>query len=70
MTSVTAGGAAAKAGIVIGDVIIDLAGEPITSVAALQSVLVARKPGDRIEARLPRNGTESTIPVTLGSLTS
>ncbi len=67
--SVAATGPAAKAGIMAGDVITDLAGQPITSVAALQSVLAAYKP-DRVQARLSRNGTESTVLVTLGSLTS
>ena len=68
--SVTPGGAAAKAGIQPGDIIVDLAGQPTASVAALQSVLAAYKPGDRVPARLSRNGAESTVLVTLGSLTS
>jgi putative serine protease PepD len=68
--SVSPGGAAAKAGIQAGDVIVDLAGQPTPSVAALQSILAAHKPGDRVPARLSRNGTESTVLVTLGSLTS
>jgi putative serine protease PepD len=63
---VTPGGAAAQAG----DIITDLAGQPVPSVAALQSVLAAHKPGDRVQARVSRNGTESTVTVTLGSLTS
>jgi putative serine protease PepD len=70
VVSVTPGGAAAKAGIQPGDIIAALAGQPTASVAALQSVLTAHKPGDRIPARLSRNGTESTVQVTLGSLTS
>jgi S1-C subfamily serine protease len=68
--ALTPGGAAAKAGIQAGDIIVDLAGQPVTSVAALQSVLAAHKPGDQVRARVLRNGTESTVPVTLGSLTS
>jgi len=70
VASVTPGGAAARAGIQPGDIILDLAGQPTASVAALQSVLAAHKPGDRIPARLSRNGAESTVQVTLGSLTS
>ena len=70
VVSVTPGGAAAKAGIQPGDIIVDLAGQPTASVAALQSVLAARKPGDRIPARLSRSGAESTVQVTLGNLTS
>ncbi len=70
VVSVTPGGAAAKAGIQAGDVITALAGQPVPSVAALQSVLATHKPGDRVPARLSRNGTESTVQVTLGSITS
>jgi putative serine protease PepD len=43
------GGAAAKAGIQPGDIIVDLAGQPVPSVAALQSVLAAHKPGDQVQ---------------------
>jgi putative serine protease PepD len=68
--ALTPGGAAAKAGIQVGDIIVDLAGQPVTSAAALQSVLAAYKPGDQVRARVLRNGTESTVSVTLGSLTS
>lgn len=70
VVSVAAGGPAAKAGIMADDVIIDLAGQPITSIAALQSVLAAHKPGDRVRARLSRNGSELTVLVILGSLSS
>jgi len=70
VVSVTAGSTAARAGIIAGDIIVELAGQPTTSVAALQSVLAAHKPGDRVQARLSRNGTEVTVLVTLGSLTS
>jgi S1-C subfamily serine protease len=70
IVGVTPGGAAANAGIAAGDIITALGGQPTASVAALQSVLAAHKPGDRVQARLSRNGTESTVLVTLGSLTS
>jgi S1-C subfamily serine protease len=67
---VTPGGGAAGAGIQPGDIITALAGQPTTSLAALQSVLAAHKPGDHVQARLSRDGTVSTMTVTLGSLTS
>ncbi|TVZ06586.1 hypothetical protein EAS64_04125 [Trebonia kvetii] len=38
--------------------------------AALQSVLAAHKPGDRVQAQLTRDGTETTVTVILGTLTS
>ena len=70
IVSVMPGGAAATAGIQPGDIILDLADQPVSSLAALQSVLAAHKPGDRVQARVSRNGTESTVQLTLGSLTS
>jgi putative serine protease PepD len=70
VAAVTAGGAAASAGIIPGDIITALDGQPTTSLAALQSVLAAHKPGDRVQARLSRDGAVSTMTVTLGSLTS
>ncbi|HET9969711.1 MAG TPA: trypsin-like peptidase domain-containing protein [Streptosporangiaceae bacterium] len=70
IAGVTPGGAAAKAGIQPGDIITGLAGQPVPSVAVLQSVLAAHKPGDRVPARISRDGTESTVVITLGSLTS
>ena len=69
VAAVTRGGAAATAGILAGDIIVSLAGQPIASVAALQSFLAAHKPGDRVPARISRGGAQSTITVTLGSLT-
>ena len=70
IVSVTPGGGAARAGIQPGDIITALAGQPTTSLAALQSVLAARKPGDRVQAHLSRDGVVSTVTITLGSLTS
>ena len=70
VVAVTPGGAAAKAGITAGDIITTLAGQPTTSLAALQSVLAAHKPGDRVQARLSRDGAASAVTATLGSLTS
>jgi putative serine protease PepD len=70
VVAVTPGGAAARAGIAVGDIITALVGQPTTSLAALQSVLAAHKPGDRVQARISRDGTTSTVTVTLGTLTS
>jgi putative serine protease PepD len=70
VVAVTAGGAAARAGITAGDIITALAGQSVASLAALQSILAAHKPGDRVQAHVSRDGTASTVTVTLGSLTS
>jgi S1-C subfamily serine protease len=47
-----------------------LAGQPTASLAAPQSVLAVRKPGDRVQASISRDGTSVTVTVTLGALTS
>ena len=70
VAAVTPGGAAAKAGIQAGDIIVSVAGQPTGSITALQSVLATQKPDDRVPVRISRNGTQSTVTVTLGSLTS
>jgi putative serine protease PepD len=70
VVATTAGGGAARAGIRAGDIITALDSQPTASLAALQSVLAAHKPGDRVQARLSRDGTAATVTVTLGSLTS
>jgi putative serine protease PepD len=67
---VNPGGAAAKAGIRPGDIILSVAGQPTDSITALQAVLAAHKPGDRVPVRISRDGKELTVQVTLGSLTS
>jgi S1-C subfamily serine protease len=46
-----------------GDIVTALAGQPVTSLAALQSVLAAHKPGDRVQARVSRGGTGATAAV-------
>jgi putative serine protease PepD len=70
VVAVTPGGAAAEAGIMAGDIIVSVAGQPTGSLTALQSVLAAAKPGDKVPVRVSRDGTQSTVTVTLGSLTS
>jgi S1-C subfamily serine protease len=42
----------------------------VASFAALQAVLAEHKPGDRVRARVHRNGADITVLVTLGSLAS
>jgi putative serine protease PepD len=70
VVAVTPGGAAAKAGLQPGDIITALGGQPTSSLAVLQSVLAAHKPGDRVQVGLSRDGTTSAVTATLGSLTS
>jgi putative serine protease PepD len=69
VVSVMKGGPAAQAGIRAGDVIHAVNGQPTNSVTELQSVLAGLRPGDQVRVRLSRNGTQSTVTATLGTLT-
>ena len=69
VVSVMKGGPADQAGIRAGDVIHAVNGQPTNSVTELQSVLAGLKPGDQVRVRLSRNGTQSTVTATLGTLT-
>jgi putative serine protease PepD len=66
---VTTGGAAAKAGLKQGDIIISLNGKPTPTAAALQAVLVTLKPGQQAQVvvRTP-DGQQATKTITLGQL--
>jgi putative serine protease PepD len=65
--TVTAGGPAAKAGLVPGDVILAVAGKPTLSSDELGSVLATLRPGQTVKVRIARqNGTTATLDVELG----
>jgi putative serine protease PepD len=67
--SVSAGGPAAKAGIVVGDVITAINGTPTPTSDDLGTALAAFKPGQTIKLTLThQGGTTGTVGVTLGEL--
>ena len=68
--SATSGGAAARAGIKAGDVIVGVNQARITSLGELQTTLAQYPPGTRVTVHYVRDGatTPSTATVTLGSL--
>ncbi len=81
ITDVVAGGPAAKAGLrpatdtelvdgqdvpTGGDVIVAFAGQDVTSAPALQSAVDARRPGEKVEVTILRNGSRRTVEITLG----
>lgn len=70
VVSVRPGGPAAHAGIRPGDIVLSVAGQRTPSVTALQEVLAAHKPGDKVTVRVSRGGRQFTTKVTLGSLTA
>jgi putative serine protease PepD len=66
--SVTAGGAAANAGMRVGDVIVSVDGRPTPTTGALSSVLAQLKPGQKVPVVVKhQSGTKTTLQVTLAT---
>ena len=66
--TVSPGGAAAKAGLEPGDVIIAYNGKPVTSRDELVQMVVATKPGTSVPVRIVRDRAEKTVNVTVDEL--
>lgn len=68
LVSVTRGGAADKAGLRVGDVIIKIGDVPVTTITSLSEALASDKPGEKVTVTYLRNGAEATAKVTLGEI--
>lgn len=69
VVAVTAGGAAAKAGIKVGDLITAVNGTPTPDTTTMSQVLAQLKPGDRAAVNiLHADGSTATVTVTLDQL--
>ncbi|MFF2331341.1 MULTISPECIES: S1C family serine protease [unclassified Streptomyces] len=68
LADVKKGGAADKAGLRVGDIIIQLDNVPITTITSLSVALASDKPGDKVTVTYVRNGSEKTARVTLGEI--
>ncbi|MEU6661455.1 trypsin-like peptidase domain-containing protein [Streptomyces sp. NPDC046821] len=68
IVQVSNGGAAQKAGLKAGDIIIKFGGTAVTTVDSLSEEIAARKPGDKVTVTYTRNGTQKTADVTLGDM--
>jgi len=66
--AVSSGGAAAKAGIEPGDVIVGYNGKPVKNSNELVSMVTATKPGTSVPVRVIRDGRERTINVVVDEL--
>lgn len=66
VSRVTSGGAASKAGIQEGDIIVKFDGKEVTTYKSFLTELYSKEPGDKVSVVVNRNGTEKTIKVTLG----
>ncbi|MFE4874130.1 S1C family serine protease [Streptomyces sp. NPDC056682] len=63
-----ADGAAAKAGLKPGDIVVKAGGTDITTITSLTEALAAHKPGQKIEVTYLRDGARKTAEVTLGEV--
>jgi S1-C subfamily serine protease len=69
VVTANAGGAAARAGIAAGDVIVGIGGQATADAAALENALVSYRPGERVKLEVLRNGNPRQFTITLASLT-
>ena len=67
VTAVQPGAPAAQAGLAVGDLIVDIAGQPATSAEQLVLVSLRHRAGDVVEFTYRRDGAEHTAKVTLGA---
>jgi S1-C subfamily serine protease len=66
VVSVEADGPAAGAGVMLGDVLVALEGQPLDDPGDVQAVLVGRRPGTAVRASLLRAGAPLEVVITLG----
>ena len=66
VAQLTADGPAADAGLQVGDVITSLGGKPVDDASALTSLVDEHKPGDSVEVKVTRSGSDKTLTVKLG----
>jgi S1-C subfamily serine protease len=66
--TVTNGGAAAKAGLQAGDVIVQIDDQAVNDSATLSDILVNKNPGDTVSVKIYRGNQQMTVNVTLGEL--
>ena len=61
------GSAAEESGIVMGDVIVAVDGEPVADLRSFSNLLKTRAPGDAVEVTILRDGEEQIIEAVLGA---
>jgi M6 family metalloprotease-like protein len=66
---VSTGGAAAKAGLKAGDVLVKIDGEALSESRGLADILIIKAPGDVVTVLFRRDGKEEEVKVTLGGET-
>jgi S1-C subfamily serine protease len=64
--SLESSGPAAKAGILVGDIFVSLAGQSVNETEDLQAALESHAPGSTVEAEVLRGGASKKIAITVG----
>jgi S1-C subfamily serine protease len=67
ITQVVSGSPADKAGLKEGDVVYQVGDQPIRSYIELQAQIRQHRPGDKVDLKVHRNGSDVTVTVTLGT---
>ncbi len=68
--SITDGGAADKAGLMVGDCVLKIDGQDVSSKEVLSSIISKHKAGDTIQLTIYRDGKEQTVSATLDEAVS
>jgi putative serine protease PepD len=66
ITGVVPGSAAADAGILVGDLVVEADGRPVQGIADLSAIVGSAQPGDRMSLKLVRAGESIDLEATLG----
>jgi serine protease Do len=65
VTEVSLGSPAAKAGVLAGDVVVEINDKPISSKDSLRVVVSELRPGSKVDVKIYRNGVPKTLLITL-----
>ena len=66
IAQLTSDGPAADAGLQAGDIVTALGGKPVEDASTLTSLVDEHKPGDSVEVKIKRDGSDKTLTVKLG----
>lgn len=68
VTNITSNGAAAKAGLKTGDIIVQIDNKAVEDISSLNDALLSKNPGDTVTVQVYRGNQQVTSKVTLGEL--
>ena len=68
ISGLVSGGGAQRAGLQVGDVIIQVNNQDVTDTSTLTAALLAKSPGDTVPVKIYRGSQQMTVNVTLGEL--